>query len=61
MFQVPSLLKEFGPIDYIDFSPVEPHYFAVTCSVRVSIDIFGNDLNLLYFAYLFKYLMSISS
>ncbi|XP_034176625.1 U3 small nucleolar RNA-associated protein 15 homolog [Osmia lignaria lignaria] len=31
----PVLVKEFGPIDYIDFSPVEPHYFAVTCSVRV--------------------------
>lgn len=30
-------MKEFGPIDYIDFSPVEPHYFAVTCSVRVQI------------------------
>lgn len=31
------LVKEFGPIDYIDFSPVEPHYFAVTCSVRVQV------------------------
>lgn len=31
------LVKEFGPIDYIDFSPIEPHYFAVTCSVRVQI------------------------
>lgn len=30
-------MKEFGPIDYIDFSPIEPHYFAVTCSVRVQI------------------------
>ncbi|XP_063221624.1 U3 small nucleolar RNA-associated protein 15 homolog [Bacillus rossius redtenbacheri] len=36
-FDVPVLVKEFGPIDYIDFSPVEPHYFAVTCSVRVQI------------------------
>ncbi|CAD7084700.1 unnamed protein product [Hermetia illucens] len=34
---VPTLVKEFGAIDYIDFSPVEPHYFAVTCSVRVQI------------------------
>ncbi|KAL1117538.1 hypothetical protein AAG570_003854 [Ranatra chinensis] len=34
---VPTILKEFGPIDYIDFSPVEPHYFAVTCSVRVQL------------------------
>lgn len=34
---IPSLVKEFGPIDFIDFSPVEPHYFAVTCSVRVQI------------------------
>ncbi|CAH1135159.1 unnamed protein product [Ceutorhynchus assimilis] len=33
----PVLVKEFGPIDYIDFSPKEPHYFAVTCSVRVQI------------------------
>lgn len=31
------LVKEFGPIDYIDFSPIEPHYFAVTCSVRVQV------------------------
>lgn len=35
--QVPVLIKEFGPIDYVDFSPIEPHYFAVTCSVRVQI------------------------
>lgn len=34
---VPTLVKEFGAIDYIDFSPIEPHYFAVTCSVRVQI------------------------
>ncbi|XP_013105440.2 U3 small nucleolar RNA-associated protein 15 homolog [Stomoxys calcitrans] len=34
---VPTLAKEFGAIDYIDFSPIEPHYFAVTCSVRVQI------------------------
>jgi len=33
----PVLVKEFGPIDYIDFSPKEPHYFAVTCSVRVQV------------------------
>lgn len=31
------MVKEFGPIDFIDFSPVEPYYFAVTCSVRVQI------------------------
>lgn len=36
-FAPPVLVKEFGPIDYIDFSPIEPHYFAVTCSVRVQI------------------------
>ncbi|KAF7265764.1 hypothetical protein GWI33_020844 [Rhynchophorus ferrugineus] len=35
--QQPVLVKEFGPIDYIDFSPQEPHYFAVTCSVRVQV------------------------
>ncbi|XP_047003670.1 U3 small nucleolar RNA-associated protein 15 homolog [Schistocerca americana] len=34
---VPVLLKEFGPVDFIDFSPVEPHYFAVTCSVKVQV------------------------
>ena len=33
----PVLVKEFGPIDYVDFSPVEPHNFAVTCSVRVQV------------------------
>ncbi|XP_012281749.1 U3 small nucleolar RNA-associated protein 15 homolog [Orussus abietinus] len=33
----PVLVKEFGPIDYIDFSPAEPHFFAVTCSVRVQV------------------------
>ncbi|XP_053981815.1 U3 small nucleolar RNA-associated protein 15 homolog [Hylaeus volcanicus] len=36
-YTAPVLVKEFGPIDYIDFSPVEPHYFAVTCSVRVQV------------------------
>lgn len=34
---VPVLVKEYGTIDYIDFSPVEPHNFAVTCAVRVQI------------------------
>ncbi|XP_054087319.1 U3 small nucleolar RNA-associated protein 15 homolog [Zeugodacus cucurbitae] len=34
---VPTLVKEFGAIDYVDFSPIEPYYFAVTCSVRVQI------------------------
>ncbi|KOB65094.1 U3 small nucleolar RNA-associated protein 15-like protein [Operophtera brumata] len=33
----PVLIKEFGAIDYLDFSPVEPHYFAATCSARVQI------------------------
>lgn len=37
LLQVPTLVKEFGAIDYVDFSPIEPHYFAVTCSVRVQI------------------------
>lgn len=31
------LAKEFGGIDYIDFSPIQPHNFAVTCSVRVQV------------------------
>lgn len=30
-------MKEFGSIDCIDFSPVNPYNFAVTCSVRVQI------------------------
>uniref|UniRef100_A0A182K288 U3 small nucleolar RNA-associated protein 15 homolog n=1 Tax=Anopheles christyi TaxID=43041 RepID=A0A182K288_9DIPT len=34
---VPTLVKEFGAIDYIDFCPVEPYLFAVTASVRVQI------------------------
>lgn len=36
-FGWPELAKEFGAIDYVDFSPVEPYYFAVTCSVRVQV------------------------
>ncbi|XP_046400073.1 U3 small nucleolar RNA-associated protein 15 homolog [Ischnura elegans] len=36
-FGVPVIFKEFGGIDYIDFSPVEPFCFAVTCSVRVQL------------------------
>lgn len=31
------MVKEFGAIDFIDFSKVEPYNFAVTCSVRVQI------------------------
>ncbi|XP_004929632.2 U3 small nucleolar RNA-associated protein 15 homolog [Bombyx mandarina] len=34
---LPVLVKEFGAIDYLDFSPVEPYYFAATCSVRVQV------------------------
>lgn len=34
---MPTLVKEFGAIDYIDFSPVDPYNFAVSCSVRVQI------------------------
>ncbi|CAH0399445.1 unnamed protein product [Chilo suppressalis] len=34
---LPVLVKEFGAIDYIDFSPAEPYYFAATCSVRVQV------------------------
>lgn len=30
-------MKEFGAIDYINFSPVDPYNFAVTSSVRVQI------------------------
>lgn len=31
------LIKEFGAIDYLDFCPQEPYYFAATCSVRVQV------------------------
>lgn len=31
------IIKEFGAIDYIDFSSVAPYNFAVSCSVRVQI------------------------
>lgn len=31
------IIKEFGSIDYVDFSPLPPYNFAVTCSVRVQI------------------------
>ncbi|KAL0266986.1 UNVERIFIED_CONTAM: hypothetical protein PYX00_009376 [Menopon gallinae] len=34
---VPVFLREYGPVDYIDFSPIEPHHFAVTSSVRVQV------------------------
>ncbi|GBP34413.1 U3 small nucleolar RNA-associated protein 15 homolog [Eumeta japonica] len=33
----PVLVKEFGAIDYLDFSPLQPYYFAATCSVRIQI------------------------
>lgn len=35
--QKPVLIKENSIIDYVDFSPVQPHNFAVTCSVRIQI------------------------
>lgn len=31
------IIKEFGSIDYIDFSSISPYNFAATCSVRVQI------------------------
>lgn len=30
-------MKEFGAIDYVSFSPIEPHHFAVTSSVRIQV------------------------
>ncbi|XP_065341242.1 U3 small nucleolar RNA-associated protein 15 homolog [Cloeon dipterum] len=36
-FTAPAILKDFGPIDYIDVNPNDPYHFAVTCSVRVQI------------------------
>lgn len=38
IFQSPVLVKEFGAIDYLDFSPVEPYYFAATCSARIQVN-----------------------
>ncbi|VDH97964.1 U3 small nucleolar RNA-associated protein 15 [Mytilus galloprovincialis] len=35
--EVPVTKKEYGPITHIEFSPVEPHNFAVTNSTRVQI------------------------
>ena len=37
IFQAPVLIKEFGPVDHINFSPIEPYHFVVTCSVRVQV------------------------
>ncbi|KAJ2949513.1 hypothetical protein O0L34_g15435 [Tuta absoluta] len=34
---LPYLVKEFGAVDYLDFSPVEPYYFAATSSVRIQV------------------------
>ena len=34
--QAPILIKEFGAVSNIDFSPVTPHNFAVTAFTRVS-------------------------
>ncbi|KAK4883537.1 hypothetical protein RN001_006856 [Aquatica leii] len=36
-FGAPVLVKEYGPIDYVDFSPIEPYYFSITCSVRIQV------------------------
>lgn len=33
----PLLIKEFGAIDYIDFSPIEPYNFIATSSTHVNI------------------------
>jgi len=35
--QFPVTVKEFASINFIDFSPVEPHYFAVTSSAKVCV------------------------
>ncbi|ODM94810.1 U3 small nucleolar RNA-associated protein 15 [Orchesella cincta] len=36
-FTPPILLKEVNLVDYIDVSPIEPHFVAVTCSSRVQL------------------------
>ncbi|XP_025409620.1 U3 small nucleolar RNA-associated protein 15 homolog [Sipha flava] len=33
----PVLVKEFGPIDYVNFSRRAPYHFAVSCSARVQV------------------------
>lgn len=37
IFQNPAFIKEYGSINYIDFSPIQPYNFAATCSLRVQI------------------------
>lgn len=34
-FEFPNTFKEFGGIDFIDFSPIEPYNVAVTCNAKV--------------------------
>ncbi|CAL8092690.1 unnamed protein product [Orchesella dallaii] len=36
-FTPPILLKEVNLVDFIDVSPIEPHFVAVTCSSRVQL------------------------
>ncbi|KAE9532124.1 hypothetical protein AGLY_010326 [Aphis glycines] len=33
----PVLVKEFGPIDYVNFSRRAPYHFAISCSARVQV------------------------
>ena len=40
-FNVASITKEFGAVNHIDFSPTEPHNYAVTASTRVNSFIIG--------------------
>ncbi|GFS29796.1 u3 small nucleolar RNA-associated protein 15 homolog [Trichonephila inaurata madagascariensis] len=35
--EFPTTFKEFGAIDFVDFSPVEPYNVAVTCGVKVQL------------------------
>ncbi|XP_023223481.1 U3 small nucleolar RNA-associated protein 15 homolog [Centruroides sculpturatus] len=36
-YEFPISVKDYGPIDYLDFSPEPPYYFAASCSSRVQI------------------------
>lgn len=36
-YEFPVSVKDYGPIDYLDFSPNFPYYFAASCSSRIQI------------------------
>jgi len=36
-FEPPRIVKEYSSINYVDFSPVEPHNYAVTCAGKIQV------------------------